>query len=273
MSTVQNQKVQFYASKKSAEAKELASSEPGSVCFTPDTHEIIVDGVSYGGSSLSDWEKNFLQKKYEEEVASKMAVSISLSASNVVPGTTVTATVTVKYDNVVVAADLVGSGVLNGVSFTRQTNGSYTAQVALSTLKTNSFGVSATYTPAGGSGITKAVSASCGVYNKIHYGASASDNLTTLSFEEDKTVGPRSGAAGTYTFSNKNVGYYYLFIPTECSVGSSLAASTPYGVEGGAAPVYFTKLSANVTISGVTYARYRIADKQAAGASHTVVFS
>lgn len=273
MSTVQNQKVQFYASKNAADANALADSEPGSVCFTPDTHEIIMNGVSYGGSSLSDWEKSFLQKKYEEEVAAKMSVAISLSSTSVVPGTTVTATVTVKYDGTIVAADLVGTGVLNGVSFTRQTAGTYTAQVALSTLKSNTFGVSASYTPSGGSAITKSASASCGVYNLIHYGASPNDNLLSLAFESDKTVGPRSGAAGSYTFSNAKEGYYYLFIPTECGVGTSLAASTPYGVEGGAAPVYFKKLGANVTLSGVTYARYRIEDKQAAGATHTVVFS
>lgn len=229
------------------------------------------------GNLMTDSQKTFLDNLITQEVQSKFAVAITLSASNVVPSTSVTATITTKYNGSLVdAATLTGgTGALSGIAlsgFTKTSTGTYTKSITLTQLGSHSFAVTATYVKDGVT-CTKSASTTCGCYNKIIYGWYTGATLPAVNQLKNNSgatgyheAGPRASAAGTYTWTNNAAGYYYILIPDGCTIPSSLNQSKPQGVEG-PLPVFFTKLTG---ITGFTI--YRIADQQAAS-THTVVFS
>lgn len=273
--TAVGQTFEVYASKNEADAKALASSKPGAMCFATDTAHIVFNGKAYGGDALTSWQKDYLKRQEQAEKESRLSVSVSVSPSGIVEKgvtTPFTATVTVKYDGKAAdATALSGTGMLadfaltasgGKTAFTKTGTGTYTATV--SGTSGGTFGVSAT-----SNGVTKPASATVTACYKTYYGVNGSSSVDAAKI---KAMGFRiqASAAGEYTFTFASNTYAYVCIPEGVKVPGSLSGSKPQGVEG-PLPVYFTKLSP-VSVDGVTYTVFRIADMQAASA-HTIKFS
>ena len=265
---------EVYASKTEAEAKALASQgHEGAVCFTTDKKSIVFNGENYGGDQLTDWQKEYLQQKEQEEMEAKYAVAVSISPSaTFVKGTNteVTTTVTVTYGGAAVDPTVLkGTGALasldNISKFTKTATGKYTAKVTVNAAAT--FGVQATY-----QGFTKSAQKSIQAYYRIRYGVNGNascgpSDIAALA----STKGPQASAAGEYVFTFTANTYAWLCIPEGVTIPASLNGSNPQGTEG-PLPVFFTKTGTVEGSDGISYTVFRIADMQAAS-THTIKFS
>lgn len=269
------QTFEVYASKNEADAKALASSKPGAMCFATDTTHIVFNGKAYGGDALTSWQKEYLKRQEQAEKEAKLSVAVSVEPSGFVEKdvtTSFTATVTVKYDGKAAdATALSGTGMLANfalttsggkTAFTKTGTGTYTAKV--SGTSGGTFGVSAT-----SNGVTKSASATVSAYYRTYYGVNGASSVDAAKI---KAMSSRiqASAAGEYTFTFTANTYAYVCIPDGVKVPGSLSGSKPQGVEG-PLPVYFTK-QGTVAVDGVNYTVFRIADMQAAS-THTIKFS
>lgn len=239
----------------------LGSEDKDIVFFTKE-NSIVMGGETYG-STLEEDKKKYLDKLYEDYIKSLLVLSSAVSKSTVNPGTEVTITITVKNNGVACSADtdLIGTGFLSGVSFVEGSPGVYRSSVQISSVGVYSSVITAVY-----SGITKTVSVQVSCYNNIIYGWSPDETITGVSnLRNASSVGPKSTSAGEYTFTNSEVGYYYILIPEGTSIASSLLGDKPQGTEG-PIPVFFEKQ----TIPGYTV--FRISDAQAPS-THTIKFT
>lgn len=252
-------RVKFARGKSISEA--LNSEDTGTIYFTED-QSIVMGGKIYG-KTLEDTKKDFLDKLYDEYIQSLFTVSSAVSKSTVNPGTEVTITIYTKNNGISCSADsrVIGNGFLGDSVFNEVKPGVYVATVPISTVGISSATVTAIY-----SGIKKNTTVTVSCYKNIIYGWSSLEKLTGASdLRGAVSVGPSSSSVGEYSFTNTDIGYYYILIPYGTSIASSLSEDNPQGTEG-PIPVYFIQQ----TIPG--YVVYRIADAQAPS-SHKIKFS
>lgn len=263
-------KVQFARGFNEEQAK--TSSNGDTIYFSEDTHSIVMGGEIYGGiagdCNVSEEEAAYLAELYQQMLEAKFTVSAT-GASNKNPGDTVTLKVTVKWDGSAVDA---GSATVttDGLVWTEKTgsNGVFEAPYEIEGTGSKTIPVTVKYKT-----YTKTASITVSAYNLIVYGWAATETISSLDdILDKKTAGPASNSNGSYTFSNTEVGYYYIAIPDGTSVSTSLKKG--YGTENDVTQVLFQECKGeddNAVIAGYTV--YRLQDAQAAGATHTVKFA
>lgn len=260
-------RVGFSANKTLEEAKSLKDNRLV-ICKG---HELSFNGQRVG---LSESEASFIKEKMDAEFASKVNMTVSLSTSVQDAAAPVPVTVTVKttFNGAAVDADALptctasNSGGSNPITLTKSSTGVYTGKTVSGVSRAETFTVKATV-----KGIAKTVSSVVQAYHKIQYGVSSQDVIAASgpipsSFT---SVGPKSSAAGDYSFTFTANTYGFILVPNGVSLPASMQGDNPSGVEG-PLPVPFTKL-ANVVVDGVTYTQLRIASMQAAS-THKVTF-
>ena len=206
---------------------------------------------------LTDWQKKYLEGVEDAEVKSKMAVAVALSpASKETAGTetAITVTATVKYDNVLVDAEVVGK---DGLEFTKKSTGTYTASASYPVpandngSNTKSYGCSATY-DLDGTKITKEASATFTLYSQCAILQTAGTTLPTA--EQIKAAtNKRRAITGTYDIPVTASQYVWLCVPKGLTQIKDIKS-------GGFAVPYEAAQTVSVTVGTqtVTYNCYRI---------------
>lgn len=261
-------RVGFSANKTLEEAKSLKDNRLV-ICKG---HELSFNGQRVG---LSESEASFIKNKMDVEFASKVKVQISVSPTvrDAAAPESVTVTVKTTFNGAAVDADalptckaLNSSGGINSITLTKSSTGVYTGKTVSGVSGAETFAVKATVR-----GVHKTETAVVQSYHKIKYGVSSQEVIAASgpipsSFT---SVGPKSSAAGDYSFTFTANTYGFILVPNGVSLPASMQGDNPSGVEG-PLPVPFTKL-ANVVVGGVTYTQLRIAWMQAAS-THKVTF-
>lgn len=262
-------KVQF--ARNLNEEAALESEQKDTIYFSKDTHSIVMGGNVYGGISsecnVTEEQAAYLKKLYDEMIEAKFTIKTT-GASNKLPGDTVTLYVDVKWEGAYVEAGTatvttVGTEISWTESATQKGKFEATYEIPEAQTGSKTFNVTVKY-----GDYTKTSTVSVTSYNKVSYGWAESDSISALSDIQDiATKSPSSSAAGTYEFTNTKVGYYYIAIPSGTSVPTSLLNG--YGTENDVTQVLFVKLDNAIT----GYSVFRLADPQAAGATHKVKFA
>ena len=206
---------------------------------------------------LSTWQKEYLEGIQDAEVKSKMAVAVSLSpASKETVGTetAITVTATVKYDNVLVDAEVTGK---DGLVFTKKSTGTYTASASYPVptndngSNTKSYGASATY-DLNGTKITKEASATFTLYSQCAILQTAGTALPTEA-QIKAATNKRRQITGTYDIQVTAGQYVWLCVPKGLTQIKDIKSSG-FGVPFEAAQ----SVSVTVGTQTVTYNCYRI---------------
>ncbi|MBD5199402.1 MAG: hypothetical protein HDS83_03305 [Bacteroidales bacterium] len=208
-------------------------------------------------AGLTPWQKEYLEGIEETEVKSKMAVAVSLSpASKETVGTetAITVTATVKYDNVLVDAEVAGK---DGLVFTKKSTGTYTASVSYPVptndngSNTKSYGCSATY-DLEGTKITKDASATFTLYSQCAILQTAGTALPTEA-QIKAATNKRRAITGTYDISVTPGQYVWLCVPKGLTQIKDIKSSG-FGVPFETAQT----VAVNVGTQTVSYQCYRI---------------
>lgn len=260
-------RVGFSANKTLEEAKSLKDNRLV-ICKG---HELSFNGQRVG---LSESEASFIKEKMDEEFKARIGVKLVVSPTVQDAAAPVSVTVTVKttFNGAAVDADALptctasNSGGSNPITLTKSSTGVYTGKTISGVSRAETFTVKATVR-----GVQKTETAVVQAYHKIWYGVSSQEVIAASgpipsSFT---SVGPKSSAAGDYSFTFTANTYGFILVPNGVSLPASMQGDNPSGVEG-PLPVPFTKL-ANVVVGGVTYTQLRIASMQAAS-THKVTF-
>lgn len=206
---------------------------------------------------LTPWQKEYLDGIQDAEVKSKMAVAVALSpASKETVGTetAITVTATVKYDNVLVDAEVTGK---DGLVFTKKSTGTYTASASYPVpandngSNTKSYGASVTY-DLNGTKITKEASATFTLYSQCAILQTAGTALPTEA-QIKAATNKRRQITGTYDIQVTAGQYVWLCVPKGLTQIKDIKSSG-FGVPFEAAQT----VSVTVGTQTVTYNCYRI---------------
>lgn len=262
-------RVGFSANKTLEEAKSLKDNRLV-ICKG---HELSFNGQRVG---LSESEASFIKEKMDEEFKARIGVKLVVSPTvqDAAAPARVSVSVYCTFDGEAVAPDAAPTAqasvgglslgtpitmIAGGVdhSYSGATDGKNVEQTILVTVSVK--------------GVTFIKSVKIPAYHKIKYGVSSQEVIAASgpipsSFT---SVGPKSSAAGDYSFTFTANTYGFILVPNGVTLPASMQGDNPSGVEG-PLPVPFTKL-ANVVVGGVTYTQLRIASMQAAS-THKVTF-
>lgn len=233
-------------------------------------HELSFNGQRVG---LSESEASFIKEKMDADLAAKVEVKVTVSPTvqDAAAPKSVNVSVQTLFEGSPIAPDSTPTctaavGVLaDTVTLSPSTTGVYAGNA------TGKNAAQIITVSASVKGVKEIVVVTVPAYHKIWYGVSSQDVIAASGSIPSSftSVGPKSSAAGDYSFTFTANTYGFILVPNGVTLPSSMQGDNPSGQEG-PLPVPFKKLT-NVTIGGVTYTQLRFATAQGV-CKHSVTF-
>lgn len=185
------------------------------------------------GTGLTPWQQKYLQELEDKEFASKFSVSVSVNpSSKEMDGTATSVKITVRttFDGKPVDATVSDTSGLE-LNYLSVSTGVYEAvhEIAAPCVDetgkmSRSFGVSASYTPEGGSGLTKSASASVQLYAQCRIMQTDSTEAPD-GMEIATATNRRRNITGTYDIAVEPGKYVWLCVPSGIGSISKITSS------------------------------------------------
>lgn len=186
-------------------------------------------------STLTPWQRSYLERQESTERTGKYSVSLGLSPSATEftgAAVALTLTVTAKFDGVKVAAEITpNTSNLNGITFANDKAEVIWPAPAISQGSVSvSYGVKAKYTDSDGS-IEKTATASQTRYAPMRWVCKPSDSVPTSDEIKAGVKTVKSSAAGTYSIPFSQGDYVWLCIPAFMNISKVTSGGFDVPVE------------------------------------------